>query len=79
MAFTANSKRLGYDNIAVGSVTGRENAVAVDTSGKTETTRLTFDQRGTSTSDLSQNFPEIHVDGWTSASSLTSDFVEIVG
>lgn len=76
MAFTFRSKRLGYDNIAEGSATGVERHNA-GSSG--ETTRLTLDQRGSSTSALSQGMPEMLVDGWTSGTSFTSQFPEIVG
>lgn len=52
MAFTYRNKRSGYDNIAVGSATGLENAVVAGT-GRGETTRPNLDSGGnTSTSTL---------------------------
>lgn len=77
MAFTFRSKRVGYDNIAVGSAAGRELGEGGTTLN--ETTRLTLDQRGTSTSVLSQQMPERYVPGWTSETSDTSAFRETVG
>ncbi len=79
MAFTQRSKRLGYDNISEGNAAGKELIIGGGSSGDGETTRLTLSQRGASTSALSQQLPELLIPGYTSGSSFTSNFTEIVG
>ena len=69
MAYTRKSKRIAYDNIASGSVTGAENIIAVG--GSFDTTELSPDQPFTS-----RQIPERHNAQSTSTTSFTSKFLE---
>lgn len=78
MAYIKNSKKFGYDNIATGSAAGQENHVRnvldVAGAGGVETTKLTLDSRGnTSTSVLAVGRPESYVGGASSNNNTNND------